>query len=403
MNIVFLSPHFPPNFYLFCVHLRNAGATVLGIADAPYNELRDELREAMTEYYRVENMENYDELLRACGYFVHRYGRLDRVESPTEYSLETESLLRTDFNIPGIKQEGIARITKKSEMKKVFMQAGVQVAQGQVVKTIEEAKQFAQKIGYPAVLKPDRGVGAAYTFRVDNTSQLETCFAQKPQTDCIMEEFIQGQIVSFDGLTDHEGNIVFYTSHVFSQGLMETVNEDRDIFYYSLRDIPKDLEKAGFDTVNAFGVREKFFHIEFFRSRKGLVGIEVNMRQPGGMTMDMFDFANDIDLDEQWANMVVRKKFSAAYSRPYHCGYVGRKLGKSYKYTHKEIMDAYNSLIVHHEPINSVFSAAIGNYGYLARSEDIESIKELAQFVHDVYKSQTYIDEEGFQRTEWTE
>ena len=43
MNVVFLSPHFPPNWYHFVVALRRAGATVLGIGDAPFDELRAEL------------------------------------------------------------------------------------------------------------------------------------------------------------------------------------------------------------------------------------------------------------------------------------------------------------------------------------------------------------------------
>jgi len=33
MNFVYLSPHFPPNYYFFCVHLRRLGANVLGLAD----------------------------------------------------------------------------------------------------------------------------------------------------------------------------------------------------------------------------------------------------------------------------------------------------------------------------------------------------------------------------------
>ena len=33
MNYVYLSPHFPPNYYLFCVHLSRLGVQVLGLKD----------------------------------------------------------------------------------------------------------------------------------------------------------------------------------------------------------------------------------------------------------------------------------------------------------------------------------------------------------------------------------
>ena len=101
MNFIFLSPHFPPNFYLFCVQLSALGVNVLGIADEPYELLRPELKRSLREYFRVHDMHNYDELLRACGYFIHRYGRIDRIDSHNEYWLETEADLRTDFNVFG--------------------------------------------------------------------------------------------------------------------------------------------------------------------------------------------------------------------------------------------------------------------------------------------------------------
>lgn len=382
MNIVFLSPHFPPNFYRFCVQLRQFGVNVLGVADAPWDELRPELREALTGYYRT-NMDDYDQLLRACGHFTHQYGKLDRVESHNEYWLETEARLRQDFNIDGFRPESIAKVTLKGRMKQGFQQAGVAVARGALVCNLEQARRFAEEIGYPAVLKPDRGVGAASTFRVNDDRDLERVFAEKLPVNYIMEEFIQGVIHSFDGLTDRDGRIVFCTSHVFSQGIMETVNEDRDIFYYSQRDIPADLEAAGRSAVAAFDIREKFFHLEFFRTVPDdrIVAIEVNMRPPGGLSMDMFNFANDIDLYREWANIVIHNQFSSRYSRPYHCAYIGRKNRKSYAHNHEEIMGAYGQMIVHHEPINSVFSAALGDFGYLARSADLEQLLELGRFI----------------------
>ena len=78
MNFVFLSPHFPPNYYQFCVHLHHLGVNVLGIADEPYENLHPELKAVLGEYYHVSDMHNYDELLRGLGWFTHRHGKLDQ-------------------------------------------------------------------------------------------------------------------------------------------------------------------------------------------------------------------------------------------------------------------------------------------------------------------------------------
>ena len=385
MNVVIVSPHFPPNYHQFSVQLRRLGARVLGIADEPYDLLRPELKHALTEYYKVEDMHDYDQILRACGYFTHRYGKIDRVESHNEYWLETDAQIRTDFNVYGIKNDEIKNIRLKSRMKQLFEKAGVPVARGVVVKTLAQSRRFVREVGYPVVAKPDGGVGAAATFKIHNAKELEGFFAQKPDVDYIMEEFVTGEICTFDGLTDRDGNPVFYTSHKYSQGVMETVNDQLDIYYYSLREIPKDLEELGRRTLKAFDVRERFFHFEFFRTAPDgeLVGLEVNMRPPGGLTTDMFNYANDIDLYREWANVVMFNRFAPDYSRPYHCCYVGRRFQNSYRHSHEEILAAIGHLIPHHEQINSTFGVALGDYGYLVRSPDLDEIQAIARFIHE--------------------
>ena len=382
MNFIFLSPHFPPNYYLFSVHLHQLGVTVLGLADEPYDLLRSDLKSNLTEYYRVNDMHDYDEMVRAFGYLIHRYGKIDRIDSQNEYWLETEARLRTDFNIFGLRNEEIARVKKKSLMKQTFVKAGLAVARGKVVRTIQEAKRLTKVTGYPVVAKPDVGVGAAKTYKIHDLEELQAFFAEKPAVEYIMEEFIGGVICTFDGLTDRDGNLVFYTSHQYSKGVMETVNEDSDIYYYSLRDIPKDLEDAGRRVLQAFGVKERFFHFEFFRTVDDrIVALEVNMRPPGGMTTDMFNYACEIDVYREWANIIVHNHFTADYTRKYHCCYVGRKFNRIYAHSHEQVLSFLGDKLVHHENMSGVFSAALGDYGYLVRSPDLVEIYSMADFI----------------------
>ncbi len=386
MNVVSLSPHFPPNYYRFCVGLKELGACVLGLADAPYDALRAELRAALAEYYRVDDMHDYDRLLRALGHFTHRHGRIDRIDSLNEYWLETEAALRTDFNIPGIRADAIDAVKRKSRMKEIYRRAGVAVARGGVARSLAEALRIAAETGYPLVAKPDKGVGAAATFRIGDRAELQRFFARKPPADYMLEEFIRGRIFSFDGLADREGNLVFYTAHAYSQGIMETVNADDHISYYSLRDIPPDLEDAGRRTAAAFGVRERFFHFEFFRREDdgAVVALEVNMRPPGGLTTDMFNYANDIDIYREWASVVVRNRFEARWSRPYHCGYVGRKNGKPYARSHAQVLAALGGLVVDHTPMESIFRDAIGDYGYLVRSPVLDDVLSAVRVIQEL-------------------
>ena len=209
MNIVFLSPHFPPNMAMFCIRLREAGATVLGLADAPHESLRPELRDALAEYYRVDDLHDRDGLVRALGYLTYRHGRIDRIDSLNEYWLETEAFLRTAFDIPGIRADKIDRMRRKSRMKRIFERAGILVAQGRICRTAPEARRFVEEVGYPIIAKPDVGVGAARTYRIEHETDLEAFLGDRPTVDYILEEFVTGSIVTYDGLADRAGRVVF--------------------------------------------------------------------------------------------------------------------------------------------------------------------------------------------------
>jgi len=386
MNYVYLSPHFPPNYFNFCRALKRLGVNVLGLGDVAYDSLRQELKDSLTEYYKVDDLHNYDQLVRALGYLTHKYGKIDGIDSNNEYWLETEARLRTDFNIDGIKLDKLHMIKRKSDMKTVYKKAGVPVARGTVVHSMEEALKLIGETGYPVVAKPDTGVGAANTFKIHNEEELVNFFETKPKVNYIMEEFINGQIVSFDGLTDKDGNPVFFTSHVYERGVMEVVNKDTHIYYHSFIDVPKDLETAGRKILKAFEVKGRFFHFEFFRrfDNQKLVALEVNMRPPGGFTTDMFNYACDIDIYFEWANVIVNNKLSDDYMRKYYICYVSRKNNKSYLISHNEVLKKFAGLIVHHEPVDQALALALGNYGYLLRSKNLDEIFEAQREIHQM-------------------
>ena len=384
MNVVFLSPHFPPHYLEFGRELINQGAKVLGIADAPYDQMPPAAQRALTEYYRVEDMHDYDALIRALGFFTHKYGKIDRLDSLNEYWLETEARLRDDFNIFGVRGDSIDTIRRKSVMKEKFREAGVPVAAGRVVGNEEEARALIVEIGYPVVAKPDAGVGALDTFRLDSDADLSAFFAQKPAVEYIIEAFVNGTIYSFDGLTDRNGEIVFETCHTYSQGIMETVNQGRHVSYYSLRERPPELEVLGRNCVKVFNVRERFFHIEFFQtSPSQYVALEVNMRPPGGYTTDMFNYASDIDIYRIWAELLVTGHAQVPAERKYHCCYASRKNSLRYRHSHEQIITRYGSFIVQVASVPGIFSSALGDIGYIFRSPRVDDIHEITAFIQE--------------------
>lgn len=379
MNFVFLSPHFPVNFYLFCVRLRERGVNVLGIADQEPDQLRPELRAALGDYVRVRPLDDYDQMLKACGYFISRHGRIHGVESHNEHWLTYEAQLREDFNIPGVKPHETDRIKKKSAMKEIFAATGALVARGEIFTSLESAEKFAKKVGYPIFAKPNIGVGGCGTYKIHNPEELNTFAETKPQEEYLIEEFIDGNLATYDGLTDLNGDVPYFTSHFSDTGVFEIVHHNEDLNYYSLREIPEDIKEMGLKAVKAFGVKAKFFHIEFLRrkSDRRLVAMEVNMRPPGGFTTDMMNFADDLDVYQEWVNVITGLPFQGKIERKYHCAHVARKEGKTYRLSHEEIINRFQDRIVMFSEVSQIFSAVMGNRAYLVRSQNLQEVKEM--------------------------
>ena len=277
----------------------------------------------------------------------------------------------------------------KSRMKQRFINAGINAARGKVIDNLDSAKKFALHVGFPVIAKPDSGVGAMGTFKINDEDQLVAFFNNEIDTTYIFEEFVKGRIHSFDGLTDKDGKIVFYTSHVYSDGIMDVVNKDEDVYYYSQRTVARDLVNAGKKILKEFDYRGRFFHFEFFRKDNGqLVALEVNMRPPGGFTTDMFNFGSDINVYELWADIVTNKRVDIDYKRKFHVAYVGRKSRFDYSNSIEQVIAHCGSHLSHHEKVSGVFSRALGNYGFLLRHPKLSELMKYIDFIHKKNKNQ---------------
>ena len=394
MNFVFISPHFPHTYWQFCQRLSQNSVTVLAIADAPYEHLQQELRESLTEYYRVDSLENYEEVYRGVAYFAHRYGRIAWIESNNEYWLEQDARLRTDFNVTtGIQSSRIHSIKEKSEMKKRYLEGGIPTARQTLASHgIEDVGQFASEVGYPIIAKPDVGVGACGTYKINCEAELAEFYAKEPHANqYVVEEFITGEICSYDAVIDSKGEPLFESMTVWPPSIMDIVNLKLDLSYYVDKEMPETLRQLGRRTVKAFGVVSRFVHLEFFRldsERPGLgcigdfVALEVNMRPAGGYTPDMINYAHSTDVYKVWADMVAFDELRTEEGKTYYCAFASRRDIYRYRHSHNEVKNRYSGQMMMCERMPELFSAAMGQQMYTVRLNTMDEVQEFVNYVH---------------------
>ncbi|MBF0545563.1 MAG: hypothetical protein HQM08_14065 [Candidatus Riflebacteria bacterium] len=387
-NFLMLSPHYPPRLYLFAEGLVGNDFQVLGIGDAFQETLKPDLSDLLTDYrYLTLNCysgkarfdeSRYEPIYRTVADFIARYGRLQHIESFNEYWLPLEARLREDFNVPGPRPEDLLNLICKSKMKKIFQASGVDVVRGEILRDEAHLLSFLGE-EKTIIAKPDIGVGASDTHKISTIEDAKTFFSNRnPETVYFLERFIgdkDRELLSYDGLADLDGNVIFSTIHPVNHGLLEIVSGEV-LSYFNLRhsDIPALFQTIGPRLIQKFGIKGRFFHIEFFRVGSTYFGLEMNSRPPGVLTLDMINYANGINICEIYARMLNGFSEPVIGSRDLMSLYIGRVNRLSYKLSHEEIMEKYQENLGFHCPMDS---PVMGDYAYILVVADHEERKRV--------------------------
>ncbi|WP_288160476.1 ATP-grasp domain-containing protein [Faecalibaculum rodentium] len=377
MNFLFISPNYPESFWMFCRGLKRQGARVLAVVDQPYDSLKQELRANIDECFVVKSFHDYQEVLRAAGYFTWKYGKIDWIESNNEAWLTLDARLRDDFHVTtGFSLEQITEFQSKAAMKQYYERAGVPVSRYCLPKTPEEARAFVQEVGFPVVLKPDHGVGASFTYKISDDAQLVSCFEQTRDLHMILEEYIDADVITLDGITDQDGQIRFLGSMEYVGNCMDSVQQHDSIGTYYTFDVSDEYRQIAQRVADSFGIRSRFFHGEYFRLRedkpglgkKGmLMGLEVNFRPPGGFAPDLLNYSNDMDIYDLWAQVITGHETSVSSRLKFSAGFAGRRNGVPYRYSVHEIEDMFRPELLNTEYLPPAFAAAMGDVTIKAR------------------------------------
>lgn len=393
-NFIFISPNFPDVYYKFVIALKNRGFNVLGIGDGPYYDIPQQLKDNITEYYFVKSLSNTKDVEEAVRFFKEKYGPIDYLESNNEYWLTLDAHLREMFDIPnGLRPADMEKIKYKSKMKDYFKKAGVKVARHTIVTNLENSLNFIKEVGYPVFVKPDSGVGAANSYAIYSEEELR-CFHEDEETrnePYIMEEFIEGEIITFDGICDDNGDVPVYFHEHFPISNADVVNLDIEDYYYAECKCSPDFLEMGKRVVKAFGIKKRCFHIEFFKLTKHkpglatlgeIVAIEVNMRPPGGNTPEILSLALNASFYECYADIIAYNEIRQDLSKDKKVAVsVARKDRFIYTHSQQEIFDIFKRDIKEHGRYNKEIAQCMGDEYYFATFDNKQDMLDFKDFI----------------------
>jgi carbamoylphosphate synthase large subunit len=329
MNVVFVEPFFPSNQRHFARALAEAGATVIGVGESPAEALDDQLKGWLHHYEQVSSVTDVEAMTRVVQW---AQGRLwvDRIEATIEAHIMTTAQVREACTIPGTSVRTAWLCRDKPSMKQALREAGVPTAASAAVGSAAEAHAFAGQVGFPLILKPRSGAGAAGTMRADDAAGLEHAlgvFGGDHAESIAMEEFIEGHEGFYDTITVNGQVAVDFATHYFPNVLdaMRTRWISPEFISTNRIDTAPEyarLREMGGRVITALGIETSATHMEWFFGPKGLKFSEIGCRPPGVGAWDLYSAGNEMDVYRAWADAIVGGGTGPVPSRRYASGMV---------------------------------------------------------------------------------
>jgi hypothetical protein len=331
MDVLFLSPAYPPEMQQFTRGLAEVGARVWGVGDTPREALPEAVRRHLTGYLQVPRMLDEDDVLQRVQAWLGGR-RPDRIEGLWEVVTLLAARLREALDVPGMSVDVVHGFRDKQRMKERVARAGLRVPRSGRASTVAEVRARVAEIGLPVVIKPVDGAGSADTHRVDSAEALERVIAATAHVrEVVVEEFIAGQEYTYETLCV-DGRPVFHSISMYVPNtLIARQNEWISPIILTLRDLdPPELRAGkalGDAALGALGMASGFTHMEWFHNPAGeAVFGEVACRPPGANMVDLMNYANDLDLFREWARVVVQGRFiRGPVERPWNAAIVFKR------------------------------------------------------------------------------
>ncbi len=277
---------------------------------------------------RIENPMDTGELVEAVERLKRRHGQPFRIIGVLEMMQEQLALLRQHFGVEGTPPAVADLFRDKARMKEALRAANLPTARHKTLTSAADAKQFAEQVGFPMVIKPPAGLGSKSTFKIRSVGELAAALDGlhiSEQNPMLAEEFLTGREFSFETLTVGGVPRWHSISH-YSPTCLEAVETPwiqwccmlpRDISgkeYDGIRDV-------GFRTIKALGLKDGMTHMEWFQRPDGSLAIGEIAQRPAGANISIMNcYAHDMDLYKAWNRAVVDSAFDGPWERKYAVG-----------------------------------------------------------------------------------
>ncbi len=402
MHVLFLAPDTHVYNHGFLRALKELGARVSAVGMTAAERLSPAARHLLDGYRGCDRLLEVDALQRAANELATP--AFDRIETIDEPLVEPAAVLRERCGVPGLTLRTATLCRDKVAMKEFLRANQIPCAQSAAVSSAAEALAFAERCGYPVIVKPIAGFGSLRTFRCGDTAALEQALRQLkpgPGQRVAIEEFIEGHEGFFDSLCGSDGVRLEFASHYYP-GCLEAAQHR---WISPQIAVTNRIEQGGYEelralnrrVIDALGIRNAATHMEWFFGPKGLKFSEIGARPAGEKIWDMYGVANEFDVYREWALAILGRATAQQPSRRFAAGSIQIRPNQDGHYTgHRGLETAFarcGDWIYEHAvpapgtPTKGLDKGWLVNTWFRLRHPDYDTLRELMTFLGETVKA----------------
>jgi hypothetical protein len=326
-HVVFIAPRFleTTNRYVAGFAALD-GVTLSVVSTDPESAIPSSLKSRIAGHYRVDRCLDGEELTAAVRALARGVGPVDRLAGALEQLQMPMAQVRDALDIEGLRTDVARRFRDKDRMKEVLRAHDVPVAKSALVASPAELEKFVAEVGFPAILKPQAGLGTRATYRITSRDDLTALTAQgvvpSRQQPLQAEEFVQAREHTCETVTVR-GKPVWRSGTRYFPTPLEAVEtpwmqycvllprEDESTDWTRFHAVNTAALEALFGPAGSTAAGTALTHMEWFLRDDGTTLVnEVGVRPPGVGIMPLMGIAHETDFFADWCELVAFDRFT---------------------------------------------------------------------------------------------
>lgn len=322
-HVVFIAPRFLGNTNRYVKAFTELEAITFSVVSCdPAEAIPEELRPRIAGHYRVDACLDSAQLTHAVRAISRSIGPVDRIAGMLEELQLPMAEARDALEIEGLSAATARKFRDKDRMKEVLRAHGVPVARSTLARSRGEIEAFVTELGYPVIVKPQAGLGARQTYRVETAEELAALAPPTPDQPVQVEEFVGArehtcETVTIRGVPVWRSGTRYFPSPLevletpWVQYAVLLPREDDDPTWTQFHPINHSALTALFGDQATTAAGTALTHMEWFLRDDGTCLVnEVGVRPPGVQIMPMMGLTHGTDLVADWARLVALDEFT---------------------------------------------------------------------------------------------